>query len=107
MNIPNLFLFPPNFFSRSPRSSCNLEWPTLCYSAVQVLPKRLEIDIPPSVTSVAEAAVGRDTIMRAVASAVLQADAVEQVGGRWLGCCRRMQWSRWGEPGRALPLVGR
>ena len=37
-----------------------------------VLPKRLEISIPPSVTSIAEAAVGRDTIMRAVASAVLQ-----------------------------------
>jgi hypothetical protein len=37
-----------------------------------VLPKRLEINIPPSVTSIAEAAVGRDTIMRAVASAVLQ-----------------------------------
>eukprot|EP00955_Chlamydomonas_euryale_P074183 361960-Chlamydomonas_euryale.AAC.1 len=37
-----------------------------------VLPKRLELDIPPSVTSVAEVAVGRDTIMRAVASAVLQ-----------------------------------
>ena len=48
----------------------------------QVLPKRLEIDIPPSVGSVAEAAVGRDTIMRAVASAVLQADAVEQVGDK-------------------------
>ena len=51
----------------------------LPYPSAQVLPKRLEIDIPPSVTSVAEAAVGRDTIMRAVASAVLQADAVEQV----------------------------
>jgi hypothetical protein len=37
-----------------------------------VLPQRLEISIPPSVTSIAEAAVGRDTIMRAVASAVLQ-----------------------------------
>ena len=45
---------------------------------LMVLPSRLEIGIPPSVTSVAEAAVGRDTIMRAVASAVLQADAVEQ-----------------------------
>ena len=42
-----------------------------------MLPERLEINIPPSVTTIAEAAVGRDTIMRAVASAVLQADAVE------------------------------
>ena len=58
--------------------------PTHCF-VMQVLPKRLEIDIPPSVTSVAEAAVGRDTIMRAVASAVLQADAVEQVWGSVMG----------------------
>lgn len=42
-----------------------------------VLPKRLEVNIPPSALSLAEAAVGRDAIMRAVASAVLQADAVE------------------------------
>ncbi|KAG1678854.1 hypothetical protein FOA52_003522 [Chlamydomonas sp. UWO 241] len=42
-----------------------------------VLPRRLELDIPPSVTSVAEVAVGRDTIMRAVAWRT-QADAVEQ-----------------------------
>lgn len=42
-----------------------------------VLPKRLEINIPPAVTAVAEAAVGRDVVMRAVASAVLQADALE------------------------------
>lgn len=45
---------------------------------LMVLPKRLEINIPPSVTSIAEAAVGRDTIMRAVASAVLQVDSLEQ-----------------------------
>ncbi|GFH15903.1 uncharacterized protein HaLaN_12226, partial [Haematococcus lacustris] len=51
---------------------------TVDLPGVMVLPERLEINIPPSVTSVAEAAVGRDTIMRAVASAVLQADAVEQ-----------------------------
>lgn len=37
-----------------------------------VLPKRLEINIPPAVTAVAEAAVGHDAVMRAVASAVLQ-----------------------------------
>jgi hypothetical protein len=43
-----------------------------------VLPQRLEINLPPSVTVLAEAAVGRDTVMRAVASAVLQADAMEQ-----------------------------
>lgn len=51
---------------------------TVDLPGLMVLPKRLEVAIPPSVTSVAEAAVGRDTIMRAVASAVLQADAVEQ-----------------------------
>ncbi len=39
---------------------------------LMVLPKRLEVNIPPSLTSVAEAAVGRDAVMRAVASAVLQ-----------------------------------
>jgi hypothetical protein len=43
-----------------------------------VLPERLEISVPPSVTSIAEAAVGRDTVMRAVASAVLQVDSLEQ-----------------------------
>ena len=45
---------------------------TVDLPALMVLPKRLEINIPPSVTSIAEAAVGRDVIMRAVASAVLQ-----------------------------------
>lgn len=49
---------------------------------LMVLPKRIEIAIPPSVTSVAEAAVGRDTIMRAVASAVLQ---VRDHGSKVLG----------------------
>jgi hypothetical protein len=44
---------------------------------LMVLPKRLEINIPPGLTSVAEAAVGRDAVMRAVASAVLQSDALE------------------------------
>lgn len=44
-----------------------------------VLPERLEVNIPPSVTTIAEAAVGRDTIMRAVASAVLQ---VRRLGGK-------------------------
>lgn len=37
-----------------------------------VLPKRLDINIPPAITAVAEAAVGRDTVMRAVANAVLK-----------------------------------
>ncbi|GLC46337.1 hypothetical protein PLESTM_001859400 [Pleodorina starrii] len=50
---------------------------TVDLPGLMVLPQRLEINIPPSVTTIAEAAVGRDTIMRAVASAVLQADAVE------------------------------
>uniref|UniRef100_A0A061SBL8 Integral membrane single c2 domain protein n=1 Tax=Tetraselmis sp. GSL018 TaxID=582737 RepID=A0A061SBL8_9CHLO len=44
---------------------------------MMVLPERLEIVIPPAVTAVAEAAVGRDAIMQAVASAVLQADTLE------------------------------
>ena len=46
---------------------------TVDLPGLMVLPKRLEINIPPAVTSVAEAAVGHDIIMRAVASAVLQA----------------------------------
>ena len=45
---------------------------------MMVLPKRLDVNIPPAVTAVAEAAVGRGAVLRAVASAVLQADAVEQ-----------------------------
>lgn len=45
---------------------------TVDLPGLMVLPERLEINIPPSVTTIAEAAVGRDTIMRAVASAVLQ-----------------------------------
>lgn len=57
---------------------------TVDLPALMVLPKRLEINIPPSITSVAEQAVGRDVIMRAVASAVLE------VGGRELwGALRR------------------
>lgn len=51
---------------------------TVDLPSVMVLPQRLEINLPPSVTVLAEAAVGRDTVMRAVASAVLQADAMEQ-----------------------------
>ncbi|KAL4440462.1 hypothetical protein ABPG75_003463 [Micractinium tetrahymenae] len=50
---------------------------TIDLPALMILPKRLEINIPPAVTAVAEAAVGRDAVMRAVASAVLQADALE------------------------------
>mmetsp|Transcript_40465 Transcript_40465/g.114601 ORF Transcript_40465/g.114601 Transcript_40465/m.114601 type:complete len:911 (+) Transcript_40465:443-3175(+) len=44
---------------------------------LMVLPQRIEIVVPPALTSVAEAAVGRDAIMKAVATAVLQADTVE------------------------------
>ena len=51
---------------------------TIDLPGLMVLPKRVQISVPPAVTAVAEAAVGRDTIMRAVASAVLQADALEQ-----------------------------
>lgn len=68
---------------------------------LMVLPKRLEINIPPSVTSVAEVAVGRDTIMRAVASAVLQVRlggvrvrgglCLCRVGSVWQ-CCRCGMW---------------
>ena len=50
---------------------------TVDLPGLMVLPRRLEINIPPSITAVAEAAVGRDAVMRAVASAVLQADALE------------------------------
>ena len=50
---------------------------TVDLPGLMVLPRRLEINIPPAVTAVAEAAVGRDAVMRAVASAVLQADALE------------------------------
>ena len=50
---------------------------TVDLPSLMVLPKRLEISIPPAVTAVAEAAVGRDVVMKAVASAVLQADALE------------------------------
>ena len=46
---------------------------TVDLPSLMVLPKRLEINIPPAITSVAEAAVGHDVVMRAVASAVLQA----------------------------------
>ena len=60
---------------------------------LMVLPKRIEIAIPPSVTSVAEAAVGRDTIMRAVASAVLQ---VRRESGaqeaKWLALEMQRYW---------------
>ena len=45
---------------------------------LMVLPKRLEINIPPAVTAVAEAAVGHDAVMRAVASAVLQVIVAHQ-----------------------------
>ena len=48
---------------------------TVDLPGLMVLPKRLEVNIPPSLTSVAEAAVGRDAVMRAVASAVLQVSA--------------------------------
>ena len=47
-----------------------------------VLPKRLDINIPPAVTAVAEAAVGRDAVMRAVASAVLQVQSSDLTVGR-------------------------
>ena len=45
---------------------------TVDLPGLMVLPKRLQINIPPAVTAVAEAAVGHDAVMRAVASAVLQ-----------------------------------
>lgn len=50
---------------------------TIDLPGFMTLPQRLEIAIPPAITAVAEAAVGRDAVMRAVASAVLQADALE------------------------------
>ena len=42
-----------------------------------VLPKRLKLNIPPAVTALAEAAVGKDEIMRALTKAVLNIDALE------------------------------
>jgi hypothetical protein len=81
---------------------------------MMVLPERLEISVPPSVTSIAEAAVGRDTIMRAVASAVLQVGALVAASvpsgvGRtavvwcivkhcceWFVCNMASQRQRWG-----------
>jgi len=50
---------------------------TVDLPTLMTLPKRLEFAIPPAVTAVAEAAIGRDAVMRAVATAVLQADALE------------------------------
>ena len=51
---------------------------TVDLPGLMVLPKRLEINIPPAVTAVAEAAVGHDAVMRAVASAVLQARGIRR-----------------------------
>lgn len=50
-----------------------------------VLPKRLQINIPPAVTAVAEAAVGHDAVMRAVASAVLQVTAANFAALKLIG----------------------
>lgn len=60
---------------------------TVDLPGLMVLPKRLEISIPPGLTSVAEAAVGRDAVMRAVASAVLQ---VHELHCNSLGRCMTM-----------------
>jgi len=51
---------------------------TVNLPGLMVQPKRMDISIPPAVTAVAEAAVGRDAVMAAVASAVMQVEAVEQ-----------------------------
>ena len=48
---------------------------------LMVLPKSLQINIPPAVSAVAEAAVGRNAVMRAVASAVLQVCSSEWLLG--------------------------
>ena len=78
---------PIDAHSRSPGSDSFAPKPVKTHCVVQsfltrlltkvlpgymVLPKRLEINIPPAITAVAEAAVGRDAVMKAVASAVLQ-----------------------------------
>ena len=49
---------------------------TVDLRGVMLVPRRLEINIPPAVTTVSEAAVGHDVVMRAVASAVLQVTAM-------------------------------
>ena len=41
---------------------------------LMVLPQRLDINIPPALTAVAEAAIGRDAVSRAVATAVVQSN---------------------------------
>lgn len=69
-------LFPSPSLSLTYTQSFLRQLFTVDLPALMVLPKRLELDIPPSVTSIAEAAVGRDVIMRAVASAVLQVRAL-------------------------------
>lgn len=56
-----------------------------------VLPRRLEINIPPAVTTVAEAAVGHDVVMRAVASAVLQVSCKHEFQYLLLHHCLAMQ----------------
>jgi hypothetical protein len=64
---------------------------TVDLPGLMVLPKRLEIQIPPGLTSVAEAAVGRDAVMRAVASAVLQVTHLTSImmfaDGMLRACC--------------------
>ena len=42
---------------------------------LMVLPERLEINIPPALTAVAEAAIGREAVAQAVATAVVNSEA--------------------------------
>jgi len=69
-----------------------------------VLPRRLDVNIPPSVGAVAEAAVGRDAVMRAVASAVLQVPAPAPRRSAPLALRLAGRPRRWG---RAMARPGR
>ena len=67
---------------------------TVDLPGLMVLPKSLQINIPPAVSAVAEAAVGRNAVMRAVASAVLQVGSLTWLRG-WgcihTGICETLQ----------------
>lgn len=52
---------------------------TVSVPSMMVLPKRLEVNIPPAVTAIAEAAIGREAVMQALAMALLGSSKPEAV----------------------------
>lgn len=52
---------------------------TVSVPSMMVLPKRLEVNIPPAVTAIAEAAIGREAVMQALAMALLGSSKPEVV----------------------------